>query len=507
MSPRSAAVAGALLAFGGAGSVGAQLRIVEWNVTNYASGRVAAFGTSIYGVNGANGLSMRPDVIIGQEFLSASGVSNFLNILNTAPGSPGDWAAAPFINGNDTDNAFFYRTSKVNFLGVTVVAVGGASPNHPRDLSRYDLRPVGYSAASATLACYSSHMKAGTGGSNEARRLLEAQRLRDDAQALPAEWNFLLGADLNIRSSSEGAYVEMVGSQANNAGRLFDPIARPGTWHNNSFHRFTHSQDPIGAGGMDDRYDQILVGASLIDGDGLDYVGDASIPYSASTWNDPNHSYRNWGNDGSSFNASLTTGGNTMVGSTIALALRDSAGNGGHLPVFLDLRVPAEIGGDTTLDLGTVEQASVAQITLSVGNAGNVALWTAEGIDDLDYTLAGSTGVTVPGGSFSDPAGGLGNLHVVEIDTSNAGAFNGTVTIESDSVDEPTRLVSVTAEITPVVSCPEDLDGSGDVGFSDILQVIGAWGPCGACPEDLNGSGTVGFDDILAVIAAWGDCD
>jgi len=55
--------------------------------------------------------------------------------------------------------------------------------------------------------------------------------------------------------------------------------------------------------------------------------------------------------------------------------------------------------------------------------------------------------------------------------------------------------------------CTTDVDGSGDVGFGDILQIIGAWGPCGApCPEDLNGNGAVDFADILAVIGTWGPC-
>ncbi|MCP3902065.1 MAG: hypothetical protein GY715_00390 [Planctomycetes bacterium] len=55
-------------------------------------------------------------------------------------------------------------------------------------------------------------------------------------------------------------------------------------------------------------------------------------------------------------------------------------------------------------------------------------------------------------------------------------------------------------------SCSEDLDGSGDVGFGDILTIIGAWGPCGGCPEDLSGNGAVDFADILLVIGAWGPC-
>ncbi|MCP3904241.1 MAG: hypothetical protein GY715_11470 [Planctomycetes bacterium] len=57
-----------------------------------------------------------------------------------------------------------------------------------------------------------------------------------------------------------------------------------------------------------------------------------------------------------------------------------------------------------------------------------------------------------------------------------------------------------------VIPCPEDLDGSGDVGFGDILTIIGVWG-CTTCPaEDLSGNGNVDFADILAVIAAWGSC-
>jgi polyhydroxybutyrate depolymerase len=56
-------------------------------------------------------------------------------------------------------------------------------------------------------------------------------------------------------------------------------------------------------------------------------------------------------------------------------------------------------------------------------------------------------------------------------------------------------------------ACSADLDGSGDVGFGDILAIIGAWGPCGVpCPEDLSGNGSVDFADILAVIGAWGPC-
>ncbi|MCP3905246.1 MAG: hypothetical protein GY715_16595 [Planctomycetes bacterium] len=64
-----------------------------------------------------------------------------------------------------------------------------------------------------------------------------------------------------------------------------------------------------------------------------------------------------------------------------------------------------------------------------------------------------------------------------------------------------------TGEASILWNCPADLDGSGDVGFGDILAIINAWGPCDmACPSDLNGNGTVDFGDILAVIGEFGDC-
>jgi len=58
-----------------------------------------------------------------------------------------------------------------------------------------------------------------------------------------------------------------------------------------------------------------------------------------------------------------------------------------------------------------------------------------------------------------------------------------------------------------VCSCPADLDDSDDVGFSDLLILLAAWGPpCPGCPADLDGSGEVLFGDLLILLAAWGPC-
>lgn len=336
------------------------LRLVTWNVTNYSGGRAADFETAIYGE--FEGRSMSPDVIVCQEFVNASGVGSFVAILNNAVAGPGDWAAADFVDGANTDSALFYRTSRVQLAtelspsGVTVVAEGGVSPLHPTNIMRYDLALASGTSVEARLAVYSSHMKSGSDSDDRARRLLEAQRIRDDAEALPAGWHFMLGGDFNIPSSGEQAYQELIGSQPNNAGRFFDPINSIANWHNNAAYRFLHTQDPVWA--MDDRFDQFIVSASLIDGLGVDYIGNAAIPYSTSTWDDPHHSYRCWGNDGTSYDLPLTIAGNQMVGPLIAQALENSAVGGGHLPVLLDLRIPP-CRGDVACD-GDTDSADLA---------------------------------------------------------------------------------------------------------------------------------------------------
>jgi len=435
----------ALVLGAAAGSL-AQLRVATWNISNYGGGRTSAIQTAVYGQ--FQGRQFAPDVITTQEFLTASAVTQFLDAINTAPGSPGDYAAAAFINGADTDCGFFYRTSKVSYLGTTVVAIGSPeTSNQPRNTYRYDFRPVGYSTNTSTICLYSSHMKAGNTTDDQSRRLIEAQRIRDDAELMGSQGKlFILGADLNIPTHTQTAYQELVGPQANNFGRFFDPIASPGIWNNNLTFRFIHTQDPVTA--MDDRFDQLLVASGLIDSSGMDYIGIPATPYSTTTWNDLNHSYRCWGNDGSTYNGSIATTNNSMVGPIIAQALLDCATTaGGHLPVFLDLRVAGKVNSTSFVDFGSVRQGSVAARTLTVQNVGDTDLWSTAGVANLSYSLQGSPKFSAPGGTFVAPPGGSGEAHQITLDTSSPGFFKGTVTITSNDPDQPTRVVQVRAKV------------------------------------------------------------
>ena len=54
--------------------------------------------------------------------------------------------------------------------------------------------------------------------------------------------------------------------------------------------------------------------------------------------------------------------------------------------------------------------------------------------------------------------------------------------------------------------CTADTDGSGNIDFNDLLNVLTNWGPCPGCPADLDGDGVVGTTDLIIVFASWGPC-
>ncbi len=57
------------------------------------------------------------------------------------------------------------------------------------------------------------------------------------------------------------------------------------------------------------------------------------------------------------------------------------------------------------------------------------------------------------------------------------------------------------------VSCPWDLDHDGNVGSTDLLTLLAAWGPVPTPdPPDFDGDGSVGVFDLLKLLAKWGPC-
>lgn len=453
------------------------LRVATWNISYYPGDRAGAIGTVAYGV--WEGRSMDPDVVCLQEMLSRQAVLALVDALNQAPGSPGDWVAAPVFTSATSVllTAMVYRSSKLELDAAVLVSPGGGPPRHPRNLVRYDMRPVGYPEDASIISIYPLHFKAGTGPGNEARRLDEAARLAADIAGLPPGRHVVLGADLNIRTPQEQAYRAINGSVAN-AGPLLDPISRVGSWHSNFAYRNIHTQSPTAGGGMDDRYDQILLSASLLDGVGMEYKGDFPTPWDLGTPEDPAHSYRAWGNDGSAYNQSLRIAGNTMVGPQIAQAIRDMADPDGHIPVFLDLLMPGRLRViGRVVDLGGVRFGSSRDFGVRIANNGDTSLWGADGVAPLRYSFGYPEGVTGPGGVFHAAASVQSTPHVFTLDASGhpgGGDFTRNIMVSSDDPGAPVSSIEV---VYRVIGCNE-ADAStpyGALNFLDIAAFLDAF--------------------------------
>jgi hypothetical protein len=363
-----------------------------------------------------------PDVLVVQEMLSQTGVNMFLNdVLNQI--APGEYAAGPFVDGPDTDNALFYKPAAVEFLSHQEIET------ELRNISEYVLIPVGYGAPEAEFRAYSFHLKAGSTSSDLSKRLAETTILRDHLNATPTGSNLMACGDYNVRASTESAYQKLVGSEANNNGRLKDPIDQPGEWHDNAAFADIHTQSPRtesfgggATGGMDDRFDQMLISYPLDDGEGMDYVPGSQVSY---------------GNDGLHFNMAINEGTNYAVGPVIADALHAAAD---HLPLYADFQVPAKIDAPTALAFGDVIVGVPRVLPLEVENP------AVPPADELDYELSVPSGFSGPAGPFQLEPGDAAD-HGVSMDTSTAGDRSGVLVITSDDYDDPAHAVSLSGRV------------------------------------------------------------
>ncbi len=77
------------------------------------------------------------------------------------------------------------------------------------------------------------------------------------------------------------------------------------------------------------------------------------------------------------------------------------------------------------------------------------------------------------------------------------GGFNG----------PPKGAVYIVSGTISAPNAPGDLNGDGIVGTTDLLLLLGAWGPCGDCGDcaaDLDGDCNVGTGDLIILLGNWG---
>jgi endonuclease/exonuclease/phosphatase family metal-dependent hydrolase len=393
------------------------LRVVNYNLTNYPGNNSALRNPKFRTILAGTGA----DVLVTQETQSAVGVDSILNrILNK--NEPGQWSAAQFFNGNDTDNALFYKPSKVQVLGAWAWYPNPLT--NLRYVTVWRLKPVGYTASAAEIRIYSCHLKASMGFEND--RLNEAIGIRDSMNAIPPGTHAILCGDFNIYTGTEPAFTRFLASLADNDGRLYDPLGLQGiNWDNNGTYSAIHTQCPclnncptgfgFAGGGMDSRFDMFLPTYSLNNGTGLEFL---------------TSTYKPVGNDGQHFNHDINVAPVIPEGQAYADALVYVSD---HLPVRVDIQLPAEISVVANLGFGTVIVGASASQGLTVTNA---AVAPADG---LDYSFTADVGFGAPGGSFSLAPEAVSSPHSITMNTAVSGVKSGQLHISSDAVDDRSR--------------------------------------------------------------------
>jgi endonuclease/exonuclease/phosphatase family metal-dependent hydrolase len=416
----------AALALAGSATPSHALRVATWNLLGYDDAAVPVRRQHMLLV--VPGLN--PDVMIVQELFTAAAADSFANLLKaTMPAKVWKGGSGTFIVG--TQSAFYYDSLTVSLSNLSAVTTGG-----PRQALVALIRPNGYKATAASFRVYSIHFKAGDGSttpSDSSQRSLECTNLRSALNTAPTGTNILLGGDTNFYGSYETGYTRLTESQADNDGRLRDPLVMSGVWNNPAYASY-HSQSPCAgspcvgsSGGMDDRFDLFLHSYALHDGLGLDVV-DAILPTG----------YGAYGNDGFHYNASIDAGGNSAVGVTIAAALRQASD---HIPVIVTLQLPAKLAVASALDFGDVLVGASASQPLSVDDL------PAPPAATLAYSFTAPAGFTAPGGSFNNTAAAAPDIHSIGMLTSTVGLKSGTLTINSNDLDTTAKAVLLSGRV------------------------------------------------------------
>ncbi|MGM0648353.1 MAG: T9SS type A sorting domain-containing protein [Bacteroidota bacterium] len=269
-----------------------------------------------------------PDIFTVNEV----GSSNFAQerILNTVLNSNGrnHYAMGNIVNatGGTIDNMLYYDSRMFGLADQDVIATS------VRDVDIYTLyfksQDLSTHQDTAYLTCFVTHLKAGSSTSDQQLRADMTSDLMNYIDNEMTPGNFLLLGDLNVKSSSEQSYQNLL-NHSNASIRFYDPIDTPGSWNNSSTYADIHTQSThyssngcASGGGMDDRFDFILISEA---------IKNQSSHYSYQA-----NSYQALANDGQHFNDAINYNGNTSVPANVLSALYTMSD---HLPVLLNLTV------------------------------------------------------------------------------------------------------------------------------------------------------------------------
>jgi endonuclease/exonuclease/phosphatase family metal-dependent hydrolase len=270
-----------------------------------------------------------PDLLMTCELIREEGADR---ILNTALQTPQfNFARAAFtptqINFSDPlQQMVFYNMDKLTLVHQNVL------PTQVREINHYTfiLNTTDLNTDSVFLEVFVTHLKSSDGAANQLARLNMIDTFVKALESIPQNHHVLLAGDFNFYSAyDEPAYQKIL--DVSNPIRMADPIDKPGNWSDNDTFKAIHTQATrisaagfgIGGatGGLDDRFDFIMISENLKNATDLSYV---------------EGSYKAFGNNGNCFNERID---HYDCDGVYGLPLRQNLYNmSDHLPVVMQLQ-------------------------------------------------------------------------------------------------------------------------------------------------------------------------
>ena len=282
---------------------------------------------------------VKPDIFTVCEFGATQNLLNNFLRHNLNINGVDYWKSDNIINYHNSNiiNHIFYDSRKMELKKHVALRT------NPRDTDVYELflKTPGLAAGDTIkLICVVAHPKAGMNYEADRRALM--QTAMDYLYQHYPNDNALIMGDFNMYRASESGYKLLTQTYSHPEVCFVDPLASQGgvgEWNSNinyaPFHTQStrrYSDECFSSGGLDDRFDFILMSDEI-------YMGFNKIKYI-------NNSYKAVGNDGRHFDQSIDQNGNSAVPATVAEALFDGSD---HLPVTMKMRVyePLEVGENT----------------------------------------------------------------------------------------------------------------------------------------------------------------
>lgn len=281
----------------------------------------------------------KPDLFMICELVTENGADLILN--TSLQNQPDKFARALFVADttkldDPLQTMVFYNTRKLTLVNQQRI------PTVYRDINQYSFQLNTTSNDPIHLEVFVAHLKSSTGPANRQMRLEMVQEVTKSLKNLTQPNTYVLFAgDFNFYNSSEPAYQEILNPE--NAILMVDPLNAPGKWQNNPDFSYLHTQSTrvsnvgfgsgtnAGAGGgLDDRFDFIMMSDNFKNSTRLSYVND---------------SYKAYGNNGNCLDKDVKDPDCTGIYSQ---TLRNNLYNmSDHLPVVAQFKIHESLSTKT----------------------------------------------------------------------------------------------------------------------------------------------------------------